>query len=177
MGLGPNSHVTGEGATGLGRRWPLCLPRVVANWRGRSAGALAPLLPTLPASQGHWYWWLLSQVFYLHWKCEFSCCVLASEVPPSLFPPASSVARFLSLFLPYVQPWQGLLDLKQHLTLLVFICLKQSYKIFLLLVGYFATNVSKITCHRKLMYLVDSCTFKAFHYFFYQPVCQERFLL
>jgi len=54
--------------------------------------------------------------FCLHGECDFSCCALARKVPPSLFPPASSVAHPPSQFLRCLQPWQGLLDLKLHLT-------------------------------------------------------------
>ena len=134
MGLGPNSHVTGEGAAAPGRRWLLCLPWVVADGRGSSAGVLAPLPPTLPPNSPVLVAAVL--VFCLHGECDFSCSALASKVPPSLFPSASSVAHHLSQFLHYVQPWKGLLDLKQYLTLLALcteVCRKTAW-LFILFV-------------------------------------------
>lgn len=56
--------------------------------------------------------------FWLHGECDFSCCALASNVLPALFPPAGSMAHPLPQFLHHVQPQKALVDLKQCLTLL-----------------------------------------------------------
>lgn len=133
MGLGPNGHVTGEGATGC--------PAFHGWWQTGEAALQVFLLPFLLLCLPNSPVLAAVPVFCLHGECDFSCCVLASKVPRSLFPPTSSVAHSLSQFLHCVQPWKGLLDLKQHLTLLALcteVCMETAWLLsclFSLLLG------------------------------------------
>lgn len=116
MALGPIGIVTGERATTLGKKWPPCLLWLVADWGGSSAGVLAPLFPYTLYLPNSPILVAAVPVFCLHRECNFSWRALASKVPPSLFPPASSVACSLSQLLHDVQPY---IYLRQHWTLLV----------------------------------------------------------